>query len=277
MKLFSKKAIIWLMLAMLGMRLGYALYQTIDNISEPSSNCTQFQTTPYNFQELDSENLDSGLFQYTEWEAPKAQDTEGLWIYGVFQPPCFAYDACGTILQAYPVYTRSPRVFSCSLLQLEQLYYPLVFEGYYQSRGGDSGEDSEGDDYTFLVYDEHRKASFRLKLEEKSEGQIQVLAFQSTQWDPVKQCLQTACLELWDATFQESFSLALQQKLRLNRFRIGVGLVGEEGITFSQVGDRVQAKQGVFCLRAVYPHCQTVLLEYQEANSPYPDYFYLSL
>lgn len=294
---------------------GYVLQNSIQALNEDLPLCIQLTETFYNYQ-----HLPYAAPQCIEWKAPVPQDKEGFWLYGLCHRPCFSYDAQGLIFQAYPIYSRqdSSKASTFRLLQLEQLYYPIMFEGYYQA--------APEADYTFLLYDGDKKQSFRLGLVENTllwkpdilfsgqerineepectervhedsefvfdepreqnrwfpdksntEQQLKCIAFQSQEWDSERQCLQEAFLELWDTSLQKSFVLPLQKKLLLDSYRMTLVQSEKTCIQFGQVGDSVQLSEGTLSLKGVYPQYNTILLEYQDVQRPYPDYFYLSL
>lgn len=244
----------------------YVLQSSIQALNEDLPLCIQLSETSYN-----DHHLPYAAPQCIEWKAPVPQDKEGFWVYGLCHRPCFSYDAQGLLFQAYPIYSRqdSSQASAFRLLQLEQLYYPIVFEGYYQA--------APEADYTFLLYDGDKKQSFRLGLVENTEQQLQCIAFHSKEWDSEKQCLQEAFLELWDTSLQKSFVLPLQKKLLLDSYKINLVQPEKTCIQFRQVGDSVQLSEGTLSLKGVYPQYNTILLEYQDMKHPYPDYFYLSL
>lgn len=254
---------VFLILGLLG---GYRMYHKIKIFTQAVPECTNFPTTAYTY-----ETLAYTAPKQAEWKASRSQDEEGLWVYGLFHGPCLVYDPEGALVQAYPIYFKKNPLAADSfrLLQLEPLTYPFVFEGYYQAK-----VEAE---YTFLLYDERSKKSFRLGLDEASDTPVQCVAFHSRQWDSQKQCLQDPVLELWDSAFQKKFALPLQQKLLLDQFSIVVSHSETACIQLSQVGDSAILSKGVVCLKKVHPHCRAILLEYKEAQSPYSDYFYLSL
>ncbi len=245
---------------------GYILQHRIHALSADLPPCTYFPVTPYS-----PPTLAYAAPQKAEWKAPKPQDQEGVWVYGLWHPPCFSYDGQGSVFQAYPLYSRQnkTRASAFHLLQLEQLYYPIVFEGYYQA--------TPDADYTFVCYDTCKKQSFRFSLGDKSEQQLQCVAFHSRQWDSEKQCLQEPFLEVWDASFQKKFVLPLQEKLLLDSYSIAVVQSEKTCIQFRQVGDSGQLSEGLLSLKGVYPQYKTILLEYWDTQNSYPDYFYLSL
>ncbi len=263
----SMKVSCWILISFIGfLVIAYRLYTKLKVLEPVPLSCSHFSDTPYTYS---TDCYQAPLKM--DWCEPTAQSEDGLCVYGLFNPPCFAYDRAKIIFSVYPIYFRpiEAKNLSFRLLSFQQKSYPLVFEGYYE-KGLQA-------DYAFLLYDIERKEAFKLVLGESSEKDFELLAFHRKRWNEAEQAFSDPILSVFDKRYGRVFDLRLQEVLGLDSFDITLSLEEGDILKFSRVGDTLSLGKGSLCLRAVYIEYNTILLEKKYAETPYSDYFYLSL
>jgi hypothetical protein len=246
--------------------IAYRLYIKLKALEPVSFNCSYCSDTPYTYS-TDCYQAPSKI----EWCQPIAQSEDGLFVYGLFNPPCLAYDRAKGMFSAYPIYFRpiEAKNLSFRLLNFQQKSYPLIFEGYYE--GALQAE------YTFLLYDRDTKHAFKLALGEHSHKDFALLAFHRKRWNEAEQAFSDPILSVFDKRYGRVFDLRLKEVLGLDSFDIALSLEEGKVLNFSCVGDVLHLGTSSLCLRAVYIEHNTILLEQKHSETAYSDYFYLSL
>lgn len=265
MKHTSKVWIGWGIGGMLFCGIACKLYVKLQALKPKKLNCSFISNTAYSY------DRDSYLKPMPfDWPKPLSQSTDGLWVYSLFHPPCFAYDREARVVSAYPIAFRAldSQTLGLKLLKLEQQLYPLIFEGYY--------EKAVASEYTFLLYDQQRKAAFKLSLEHQNEHPFSILAFYEKSWDSSTQNFSEAVLRVFDERYGKVFDLKLQEVLPIDSFDIAL-LAEDTRLHFRQIGDACRLAKTSLCLRAIYPEYKTILLEQKHEHDADSDYFYLSL